>query len=324
MSREPLPGMPLTIQFAHPVYRLAERFAPRDAGLPHFQTWDAAATRERIGEADVLVISGLWHDALLAGAPRLRLIQTCSAGYDHFGLAALRERGVRMANARGVNVDAVSEHALALMLAFTRKLHKARDHQARAMWRGSVSEFAGREDVLGGKTLLIIGFGAIGQRLGRLARAFGMQVIGVRREAAEGREHADEVQAPEQLLSLLPRAHFVVLTCPLTEATRGIIGERELAAMRPDAHLINVAGGACVDQAALLSALLSGRIAGAGLDVFAPEPLPADSPLWSLPNVIVTPHTAGDLKAYEDRVIDILLENLGRLSRGEPLRNQVL
>ena len=306
----------ITIQFAHPAYRLAECFAARQVGIAHFQSWDRADMHARIGKADVLVTSGFWDNAVLERAGRLRFIQVCAAGYDAFDLDALKARGIRLANASGVNVNAVSEHAMALVLAFTRKLAEARDNQKKAFWRGMISEIARREDELPGKTMLIYGLGAIGTRLARLARAFGMRVIAIRRDLGQGSEVVDELHGPQALLSLLPQCDFVVLTCPLTDATRGLIGRAALKAMPATAILINVARGGCVDEAALIAALGEGRIAGAGIDVTETEPLDPSSPLWAFDNVILTPHTAGETQAYEENVIAILQENLKRLAAG--------
>ena len=315
----------LTVHFAHVAYRLAERFARRETGIRHFQTWTPEDTFRRCAEADVLVISGLWDDTLLDHAGRLRFVQVCAAGYERFDVRRLAAAGVRMANGRGVNTNAVAEHAMALMLALVRQIHLGRDHQRARHWRGMVSELDAREDELAGKRLLIYGLGGIGTRLAALARAFGMQVLGIKRDPRTRPEGSDEVHPPGAFLELLPTLDFVVLTCPLTEATRGLVDTRALQAMRPGAYLVNVARGGCVDEAALVEALRSGAIAGAGIDVTADEPLAPDSPLWALDNVVLTPHTAGETRRYEDNVIDILVENLDRLRRGEEtLRNGIV
>ena len=170
----------LTIHFAHVAYRLAERFALRDTGIEHFQTWNPEDTAARIAAADVVVLSGLWNDRLLESGTKLRFVQVPAAGYDQFGLEALKARGIRLANGAGVNQNAVSEHALGLMLSFTRHLHTGRDRQHRRDWRGMISDLSIREDELGGKTLLIYGLGGIGSRLARLARALDMRVIGIK------------------------------------------------------------------------------------------------------------------------------------------------
>lgn len=315
-----------TVCFAHPAYQLADRFARRQTGIPHFQVWSPSALAERIDEADVLVISGFWRHELLEKAPRLRFIQSIGAGYDQFPLDELRRRGIHLASAQGVNRNAVSEHAMALILALTRHLPTARDNQRRHFWRGMIPDVDRREDELGGKTLLIVGLGGIGSRLARLARAFDMRVLATKRNPATAPpETAHEVHPPDRLADLLPQADFVALTCPLTPETARLMDRAALAAMKPSAYLINVARGGCVDEPALLDALRNGTIAGAAIDHFWDEPLPADSPFWDLENVLITPHTAGETRRYEENLLDILLENLERLRRGErPLRNQVV
>jgi phosphoglycerate dehydrogenase-like enzyme len=186
-------------------------------------------------------------------------------------------------------------------------------------------DFAIREDELAGKTAIVVGTGRIGGKLIRLLKAFEMHVIAVRQDPAAGAAGADEVHAAAALAGLLPRADFVVLVCPLTDATRGLIGAAALAAMKPSAVLINCARGAVVDEPALIAALGAGRIRAAGLDVMVEEPLPAASPLWTMPNVFLTPHTAGETCAYENNVLDLMMENIARLQRGEAaLVNQVV
>lgn len=322
-----IPARPdVTICFAHVAYQLAARFSARNTGLRHFQAWNREELDRRIGEADVLVISGLWHDGLLASAKKLRFIQSIGAGTDQFTREPLAARGVRLASARGVNMRAVSEHAMALLLAMARRLPEARDNQAKHVWRGMISDLSQREDELEGKTLIVVGLGGIGGRLAELARAFGMRVIGIKRDPASGGSSAVEsIHATKALNGLLPQADFVALTCPLTPETENLINAEALALMKPSAVLINVARGRCVDEKALIAALNARAIAGAAIDVTAEEPLPATSPLWDMANVFVTPHTAGETRRYEDNVIDILLDNLERMWRGETaLRNQIL
>jgi D-2-hydroxyacid dehydrogenase (NADP+) len=273
----------------------------------------------------VLVVSGFWRNSLLDNAPNLRFIQSIGAGYDQFPLEELRARGIRLASAKGVNRNAVSEHAMAMILAMARQLHTGRDHQRAHHWRSMISDLSRREDELGGKTLLIAGLGGIGSRLAKLAKAFDMHVIATKRDTANAAGSADEVYPPDQLDGLLPRADFVALTCPLTDATRNMIDAAALQAMKLSAYLINVARGGCVDEPALLAALQNGEIAGAAIDHFWDEPLLPDSPFWDLENVLITPHTAGETRMYEENLFDILLENLERMWRGETeLRNQVI
>jgi phosphoglycerate dehydrogenase-like enzyme len=319
------PSDKLSICFAHVAYRLHERFSELGTGISSFAVRDADTLEKRIGEADVLVISGFWQNRLLDRAGRLRFIQSIGAGTDQFPRDELAKRGIRLASARGVNARAVAEHAMALILALSRRLPEARDNQAKRVWRGMIGDPAGREDELGGKTLLVVGLGDIGGRLARLAKAFDMHVIGLRRDVAAGSGAADAVRGMDELRSLLAEADFVVLTCPLTKETENLIDAQAFARMKPSAHLVNVARGRVVDEAALVEALGARRIAGAGIDVTAEEPLSPNSPLWAIPQVLITPHTAGETRRYEDNVIEILRDNLGRIWRGEPqLRNQVV
>jgi phosphoglycerate dehydrogenase-like enzyme len=315
----------LTICFAHVAYQLGPQFARRNTGINHFQVSSRDELDKRIGEADVLVISGLWRNELAELGKKLRFIQSIGAGTDQFSREALSARGVRLASARGVNARAVSEHAMALILALARRLPEARDNQAKHFWRGMIGDLSKREDELGGKTLIVVGIGAIGGRLCQLAKAFDMKVIGVRRDPAAGKGAADSVHAMTELKSLLPQADIVALTCPLTKETENLIDADALGRMKRSSFLINAARGKCVDEAALIEALQQGRVAGAGIDVTVEEPLPASSPLWDMPNAFVTPHTAGETRKYEDNVLDILQDNLDRLWKGEKtLRNQVV
>jgi phosphoglycerate dehydrogenase-like enzyme len=315
----------LAICFAHVAYQLHERFSALDTGINSFAVRDPETLENRVGEAHVLVISGLWHNGLLDRASQLCFIQAIGAGTDQFPLEELKTRGIRLASARGVNYRAVAEHAMALILALSRRLPEARDNQAKRVWRSMIGDLSRREDELGGKTLLVVGLGQIGGRLAQLAKAFEMRVVGLRRDPAAGRGAADSVHAMGEFKSLLPAADFVALTCPLTKETEKLVDADALARMKPCAYLINVARGRVVDEAALVEALAAWRIAGAGLDVTVEEPLAPNSPLWGMEHVLLTPHTAGETRRYEDNVIEILRDNLGRLWRGEePLRNQVI
>src|SRR5271170_1092473 len=319
------PADEIVICFAHVAYRLHERFAALGTGMKSFAVRDPETLMKRIGDADVLVISGLWQNLLLDQAKRLRFIQSIGAGTDQFPRQELASRGIRLASARGVNARAVAEHAIALMLALSRRLPEARDNQKKRVWRGMIGDLSQREDELAGKTLLVVGLGDIGGRLARLAKAFDMHVVGLRRHPASGRGAADAVHPMDELTSLLSDADFVALTCPLTAETESLVNAEALSRMKPTAYLVNVARGRVVDEAALIEALASRRIAGAGIDVAAVEPLVQSSPLWAMEHVLITPHTAGETRRYEDNVIEILRGNLGRLWRGEPqLRNQVV
>lgn len=307
----------LNICFAHSAYQMAERFAARGTGIAHFQVRAADAYAERIAEADVVVASMMWKNDLVPKAKRLKFIQSISAGIDQYDRELLRANGIRLANAAGVNAHAVAEHAIALVLAIKRHIHTGRDNQAAKVWRGMISDIPAREDELGGKTMLIVGLGRIGTRLAKLAKAFDLKVIATRRDASRGGGGADAVYGYDRLHELLPAADIVALTCPLTPETTNLIGTKALGLMKPTATLVNVARGKVVDEDALIRALQEQRIAAAGLDVTRDEPLAASSPLWTMKNVLITPHTAGETQRYEDGVIDLLLENLERLWRGE-------
>jgi phosphoglycerate dehydrogenase-like enzyme len=315
----------LRICFAHVAYQMQARFELRNTGIHCFQVRSRDELDKRIGEADVVSVSMMWHNELIDRTDRLRFIQSISAGIDQYDREKLTARGIRLANAGGVNANAVAQHAMALILALARRLPEARDNQAKRVWRGMISDLAQREDELGRKTLLIVGLGRIGGTLAHLAKAFGMRVVATRRDPSAGAGAADAVHGIDELGGLLGEADYVALTCPLTPQTERVINAVALSQMQPSASLVNVARGRCVDEPALIQALRGGQIAAAALDTTVEEPLADNSPLWGMPNVLITPHTAGETRRYEDNVIDILLENLDRLWRGETvLRNGVI
>jgi phosphoglycerate dehydrogenase-like enzyme len=314
----------LKVCFAHAAYRMAERFQLRNTGIAHVEVRTGEELARQLPDADVLVVSMMWRNALLGTAKRLGFIQSISAGTDQYDKELLRARGVRVASAAGVNAEAVAEHAMALILALSRRLPEARDNQHARHWRGMIGDLSRREDQLTGKTLLVVGMGRIGSRLARLAKAFEMRVVATKRDPAAAASGADAVYGTGRLRELLGEADIVAITCPLTPETANLIDAAALAAMKPTAHLVNVARGRVVDEPALIGALEEKRLAAAALDVTVEEPLPAASPLWSMPNVLITPHTAGETRAYEDGVIDLLLENLERLRRGAPPVNEVV
>jgi phosphoglycerate dehydrogenase-like enzyme len=270
---------------------------------------------------DVEIAAALVPGALLVAAPRLRWFHAWGAGVDgvlsHPGAI---ESDFLLTSSSGIHAIQMTEHVLAFLLAFARRLPDALRAQATRTWRrmenAEVFELAG-------KTLLLVGLGAIGERTAQIAAALGMRVLGVRRTASGSLTGVERVAGIESLPDLLPEADFVVLITPLTPETRGMIGERELRLMKRDAYLINVARGGVVDEAALIRALREGWIAGAGLDVFEHEPLAPNSPLWELPNVIITGHYAGVTPAYDARAFEVFLDNLHRYSAGQPLQNAV-
>ncbi len=314
----------LVVCLAHAAYRLGDELAARGEPMRHFEVRSLDDLRARIGEADVLSVSGMWRNDLVDRAPRLKFIQSISAGTDQYDKDLLRARGIRLASAQGANERAVAEHAMALILALARRLPEARDNQAKGFWRGMIGDRAVREKELGGATLVIVGLGRIGRRLATLASAFDMRVIGVRRSPRTPEDPVEAVVPPDRLAEILPQADYVALTCPLTPQTERLMGAAQFAAMKPSAQLVNVARGRVVDEPALIAALEEGRLAGAGIDTTVEEPLPQASPLWAFPNVLVTPHTAGETQLYEKNVVDLLLANLARLERGERLVNEIV
>ena len=315
----------LTICFAHAAYQMKARFDARNTGINSFQVRSYDEFVQRVGEADVVSVSGMWKNDIIPHAIKLKFVQSISSGMDQYSKELLGAKGIRLASAAGVNARAVAEHALALILAVFRRLPEARDNQHKKVWRGMLGDLTQREDELGGKTLLVVGMGRIGSHLARLAKAFDMKVIGIRRDPKAGTNGADEIYGMEDLVMLAPQADIVALTCALTPETTGLMSAAAFAALKPSSIFVNVARGKVADEAALIKTLEGNKIFAAALDVTAEEPLPASSPLWTMPNVFITPHTAGETRAYEDNVIDILIENLDRLWRGETtLRNQVL
>jgi D-2-hydroxyacid dehydrogenase (NADP+) len=315
----------VTICFAHAAYQMKARFDVRKTGIKSFQVWAYDEFQKRAGEADVVVVSGMWKNDLIPHAGKLKFIQSISSGMDQYSREQLAAKNVRLCSAAGVNARAVAEHAISLILAVARRLPEARDNQHKKMWRGMIGDLTQREDELGGKTLLVVGMGRIGAHLAKLAKAFDMKVIGIRRDPKQGANGADSIHGMAELVKLVSQADIVALTCALTPETTGLMSAAAFAAMKPSSMFVNVARGKVADEAALIETMKAGKIWAAALDVTAEEPLPAASPLWAMPNVFITPHTAGETRAYEDNVLDILMENLEHLWRGESsLRNQVL
>jgi phosphoglycerate dehydrogenase-like enzyme len=254
-------------------------------------------------------------------AQKLRWTHCFNAGTDHPVFARLLERGVRLTNSPGASAVPIAHSAIAGLLALARQLPRFGAAQRESRWleAGAVAP----PPDLAEQTLVVLGLGGIGGEIARLGRALGLRVVGVRRSAPDADAPADELIAPGRLHEVLSRANWLALACPLNEQTRGWIDAAALALLPDGAHVINVARGEIVDQAALVAELSSGRLAGAYLDVFEIEPLPASSPLWSLPNVIVTPHAAALSAGNQARQAELFLANLKRWARGEPLANVV-
>jgi D-2-hydroxyacid dehydrogenase (NADP+) len=277
---------------------------------------DEAAFREAVPGADVLLLSNeSWDDAYLDGLVRGDWVQSMSAGNDTVPLEALRERGVTFSHGT-VHGSAVAEHALALALSLLRGLPTFRDRQREREWDRALGAGLGS---LAGRTLTVVGLGEIGEAVVRRALAFEARVVGVTRrpEAYDGRLEAGAVHPPDELLDVLGTTDVLVLACPLTDETEGMIDAAALDALPGTAVLVNVARGPVVDEDALVDALRGNQLAGAGLDVFDEEPLPEESPLWDLDGALLTPHVAVHSQWYADRVIERFLGSYDRWLRGE-------
>ncbi len=265
----------------------------------------------------VLPDTQLFYD-VMRHAPSLRWAHVHSAGADRPIFMDLMARGVRVTTSSGANAGVVAQTALAGLLALARRFPQLMAAQRSHVWAPLIGTGLPRD--LAGQTAVIVGWGAIGQQLGVLLVALGLRVVVVRHSAASAGEGVETVTF-EALQTVLPRADWLLLACPLTERTHGLVNARALARMPEGAHLVNVARGEVVDEPALVSALQTGRLAGAYLDVFGYEPLPADSPLWDMPNVIVTPHSAGFSDGNAARVEEMFLSNVERWLVNAPLRN---
>lgn len=274
-------------------------------------------------------------------APRLRWIQLDTAGYDHVLQSPYASMDVKVTNLAGVAPPNMAEHALLMMLAFGHRLPLLLSHQAERRWADHTFRwdyFTASE--LMGRTVGVIGYGAIGREIGRIARAFGMKVLACAPSSTSLNVRPLTYQVPQlidlpgkdpdalylsfQLHEMLPLCDYVVLVLPHNATTHHVFNAEAFAAMKPGAVLINIARGGVVDETALIDALQSDRLAGAALDVFEQEPLPTDSPLWGMENVIISPHIAGLTSRYFEVVFDIFSTNLQRFLADEPLINQVL
>jgi phosphoglycerate dehydrogenase-like enzyme len=254
-------------------------------------------------------------------SPNLRWLQVFNAGVDHDFFQTVMQRGVRLSTAAGTSAEPIALTAIAALLFLARGFPHWIDAQRRRAWETLPSEQVPHD--LRGQTLLVVGLGGIGAEIARLGRALGLHVVGVRRSPRRPDDPVDELYTPDRLPELLPRADWLALACPLTPETRGLIDAEALTRLPRGAHLLNVGRGEVVDQAALVEALRKGELAGAYLDVFEVEPLPPTSPLWELPNVLVTPHNSAASRGNERRQVDRFFVNLVRWGRGEPLLGEV-
>ncbi len=292
----------------------------RKGRLDELDRYPAPVSQELLDalkQADV--IYGLdFPNNVTALAPRLRWVQMIGAGIDHLAGTGLFESDVTITSLGGFNSRAIAEFVMGLMLVRVKRLKEYMLAQPQKKWAYNFG------DSLAGKTVGIVGLGRIGSETARLCQAFDMRVVATRRTpTAEAPPNVDRLYPASDLLPMLPECDFVVLSVALTPETHKLIGERELRAMKTSAFLINVARGQVVDEAALIRALQEGWIAGAGLDVFEQEPLPPESPLWEMPNAIVTPHGSAVIEGYAEHAARYVAENLRRFIADQPLMNVV-
>jgi phosphoglycerate dehydrogenase-like enzyme len=303
-----------------PVAALAGRL-----GVDAVVAQDAESLRRELADADGVVLWPAFYDgavfeAARAAAPRLRWLQLVTMGYDPVEAVGI-PGGLEVTNAGDAYAPTVAEHAVASLLAVLRRIPEAVRHADRREW--PQAELGPKVGTLNGATVAVVGFGNIGRAVAERLRGFGARVVAVTR-SGRADALADESATNAQLDDVLARSDAVVVAVPLTSETRGMIGARALAALPPHAVLVNIARGAVLDQRALTDALASGRLGGAALDVVDPEPPPADDPLWSAPNVLITPHVAGfGGEVPGRRVVALIERNLHHFLAGEPLEARV-
>ena len=275
--------------------------------------------QERTLIGDARVVTGIALDPDLAeAASDLELFACVYAGTDHLRVDELTTRGVSVTNASGIHAPGIAEQSIGSMLVFARRLHEAWRRKGNREWRHfQSSEFTD-------STVTILGLGAIGQAVTQRLAGFEVDTVGIRYTPSKGGP-TDEVYGFEEeaIHDALSRSDYVVVACPLTDRTRGLLGESEFATMPPDAVVVNAARGGIVDTEALVAALRANTIRGAALDVTDPEPLPGGHPLWTLENCLITPHTGGHTPKHWDRMAEIVAENVDRLDSGAALVNEV-
>ena len=254
-------------------------------------------------------------------APTLQWLHVFNVGVDHPIYSEMLQRGVRLTTSAGSTAEPIAQTAIAALLMLARNFPRWLEGQREHRWNPMrTHEFP---PDLRGQTAVIVGLGHIGREIARLAQLLGLKVVAIRRSRRETGDPIDEMHTPDRLADVVPRADWLILACPLTEETRGLVDAAMLARLPETARLINVGRGEVVDEAALIEALRAKRLAGAYLDVFQNEPLPPESPLWDLPNVFITPHNSAAATGNDRRVYDIFTDNLARWGNGAALVNEV-
>ncbi|UMP06240.1 D-2-hydroxyacid dehydrogenase [Amycolatopsis sp. EV170708-02-1] len=281
---------------------------------------DAAGLADALSGADAFfvydflstAVPGAWH-----AADRLRWLHIASAGVDPVLFPGLQESDVVLTNSRGVFDGAIAEYVLGVVLTFAKDFARSWDLQKQRQWKHRESER------ISGRRVLVVGTGPIGRSIARMLRAAGMSVAGVGRRPREGDPDFGDVYASSELSRHLPGADYVVAVAPLTEQTKGMFDAEAFAAMKPGSRFVNVGRGELVVTSDLIGALRDGPLGGAALDVFDIEPLPADSPLWTMENVLISPHMSGDFVGWRNTLVEVFADNFRRWRAGEPLRNVV-
>jgi len=300
-----------------------ERLRARFPDVSFLHATDNESRSRGLIDCDV-VYTWILSTAELATASRLRWVHTSAVAVETLPLADLFARHILVSNSRGVQSTAIAEHVLAVILALAKGLPLALKRQSERHW--AQHEFSGDRLpwLLRGRTLGLLGVGTIGSQVARLAKAFGMHVVAARRRAlGDPPAEIDELIPASDLDGLLGRADVIVVAAPLTPETQNLFGASQFARMKRGALFVNVGRAKIVDHGALIDALVSGHLGGAALDVFPQEPLPAEHPLWTAPNLVLTPHTSGFRHGHWDDVIEVFAKNLERFSRDEPLSFQV-
>ncbi|HKD13255.1 MAG TPA: D-2-hydroxyacid dehydrogenase, partial [Candidatus Angelobacter sp.] len=278
---------------------------------------------EQIPDADVLIGWSIRPDQF-AAARKLKWIHSPAAAVHQLMFPELIKSEVVVTNSGDVHGPVVAEHAIALLLALAKRIPQAMQYQRKREWAQEILwQEQPRPREVAGTTALVIGMGSIGREFASRAKALGMKVIALRENPQKGSGSADAVYGPAQLDSVIPEADYILLCTPVTPATTGLMNRTRLGRMKPDAYLINVGRGPLVDEAALIDVLKHHNIAGAALDVFTEEPLPKDSPFWTLENVLITPHTAAVTDRLWERHYQLIGENLRRFLDGKPLLNLI-
>jgi phosphoglycerate dehydrogenase-like enzyme len=317
----------------------AKRFTRIAGAAPGLVVLNAADGSEALREiADADAFFGKLTPALLAAATRLRWVQAPTVSLEHYVFPELVEHPCVLTNMRGLFSDVIADHVMGYVICFARNFHRYIRNQMAAKWEpvggegarttfatgpGTVNAIDCAHPHLGDLTAGVVGLGQIGSEIARRALAFGMKVLAVDPVQNQAPAGVTELWKPERLGDLLGGSDFVIVAAPHTPQTFKMFRRPQFQQMKRSAYFINIGRGAVVDLADLTAALQAGEIAGAGLDVFETEPLPPDHPLWKLENVILTPHVAGYSPPIPERHLNVLLENIGRFARGEPLRNVV-